>query len=85
MEPTAKAPEIRFIRLKEVMAICGMSRSAIYSAIKKGQFPPQVKLTGRSTAWLKSEVIAWGESRIQAARIRAAENTPCVGARHAGV
>jgi prophage regulatory protein len=68
METKVEAVKIVFIRLKEVMAICGMSRSAIYGAIKKGQFPAQVKLYGRSSAWLHSEVTAWGESRVQAAR-----------------
>jgi predicted DNA-binding transcriptional regulator AlpA len=32
--------EIRFIRLKEVLAICGKSRSSVYDAIKKGNFHP---------------------------------------------
>lgn len=68
METTEKEATIMFIRLKDVMAMCGMSRSAIYGAIKKGAFPAQVKLSERSSAWLQSEVTAWGESRIKAAR-----------------
>lgn len=68
METKVEAVKIVFIRLKEVMAICGMSRSAIYGAIKKGDFPAQIKLCGRSSAWLHSEVMAWGESRVQAGR-----------------
>ena len=71
MEHDALASEIRLIRLKEVMSICGMSRSSVYLAIKKGQFPSPVKLSTRSIAWLKSEVIAWAESRVKATRGRA--------------
>lgn len=74
MEQDALASEIRFIRLKEVMSICGMSRSSVYDAIKKGQFPPPIKLSTRSIAWLKSEVIAWVESRVKATRGRAVVN-----------
>jgi hypothetical protein len=36
--------DVRFIRLKEVLAICGMSRSSVYESIKKGAFPAPVKL-----------------------------------------
>jgi prophage regulatory protein len=73
MEQDALASEIRFIRLKEVMSICGMSRSSVYGAIKKGQFPSPVKLSARSIAWLKSDVIAWVESRVKATRDKVAD------------
>lgn len=68
MEATTEKASNKFIRIKEVMAMCGMSRSAIYGAIKKGEFPAQIKLSERSSAWLHSEIAAWGESRIKAAR-----------------
>jgi prophage regulatory protein len=48
--------EIRFIRVGEVLAICGKSRSSVYDAITKGHFPKPVKLHGRSSGWLRSEV-----------------------------
>ncbi|WP_426056602.1 helix-turn-helix transcriptional regulator [Janthinobacterium sp. PSPC2-1] len=51
--------EERFIRLAEVLAICGKSRSSIYEGIKEGTFPAPVKLKGRSSAWLKSEIRHW--------------------------
>ena len=60
--------EIRFIRLKEVLAICGKSRSSVYDAIKKGDFPRPVKLQGRSSAWIKSEVDEWAAQCIRASR-----------------
>ena len=61
--------DIRFIRLKEVMAICGKSRSSVYDAIKRGAFPRPVKLQGQSTAWIKSEV----EQGLCSASVPAAE------------
>ena len=39
--------DVRFLRLKEVLAICGKSRSSVYDAIRKGDFPKPVMLSGR--------------------------------------
>lgn len=58
--------DVRFLRLKEVLAICGKSRSSVYDAIKKGDFPKPVKLSGRSSAWIKSEVEQWAVDCIRA-------------------
>ena len=74
MEQDALASKIRLIRLKEVMSICGMSRSSVYLAIKNGQFPSPIKLSTRSIAWLRNAVIAWVESRVKATRGRAVGN-----------
>jgi prophage regulatory protein len=68
METKAEKATIIFIRIKQVMAMCGMSRSAIYGAMRKGEFPAQVKISERSCAWLHSEVAAWGDARVKAAR-----------------
>lgn len=64
----ASRQEIRFMRLPEVLALCGKSRSSIYAAIKKGEFPAPVKLSSRSSAWIRSEIAAWAESRVKASR-----------------
>ena len=53
----------RIIRINEVMAMTGLSRSGIYAAIKEGTFPAQLKLSVRSSGWLESEVIAWRDKR----------------------
>ena len=61
-------PEIRFIRIKEVTAICGMSKTTVYEAIKHAGFPKPVRLYGRTTAWVKSEVLQWVQLRADAFR-----------------
>lgn len=66
---SASRQEIRFMRLPEVLALCGKSRSSIYAAIKKGEFPAPVKLSTRSSAWIQSEIAAWAESRVKASRV----------------
>ena len=58
--------DARLIRLREVMAKTGLSRSYVYALAQKGQFPQPVKLTERSSAWVQAEVQEWIDSRIQA-------------------
>lgn len=58
--------EERFIRLAEVLATCGKSRSSVYEGIKDGTFPAPVKLKGRSSAWLKSEILQWMQACVAA-------------------
>lgn len=53
----------RIMKLREVSAMTGLSRSSIYALIKKGSFPAQVKLSIRSAGWFWSEVKGWLESR----------------------
>ena len=53
----------RIIKLPEVMTMTGLSRSSIYSLIKKGDFPAQIKLSIRSSGWFWKEINGWLESR----------------------
>ncbi|PCH64451.1 MAG: AlpA family transcriptional regulator [Gammaproteobacteria bacterium] len=56
----------KILRLKEVKAVTGLSRSTIYAEMAKGEFPKQVQLTGnRSVGWHESVIIQWIESRQQ--------------------
>jgi len=52
------------IRLPEVKARTGLSRSCIYEAMSDGRFPRPVKITARASAWVESEVQKWIEERI---------------------
>ena len=54
------------LRLRQVMAACGKSRSAIYKDINRGLFPRQIKLTGRAAGWSRNEIEAWLEDRKRA-------------------
>lgn len=62
-------PAPQLIRLKDVMALCGISRSSIYDGMKKGEFPACVKAGGRSSAWVKSEIDDWISGCIRASRM----------------
>ena len=54
----------RIVRLNEVKAMTGLSRSTIYAQIAKGNFPKQVQLTGaRSIGWYEHAIEQWLASR----------------------
>jgi len=55
----------RFLRLANVIARTGLSRSSIYLGISKGTFPQTVGLGTRSVAWLESEIDAWVQTQIE--------------------
>jgi prophage regulatory protein len=63
MQTSSFRNQDRIIRITEVMAMTGLSRSGIYAAIKMGTFPAQLKLSVRSSGWLESEVVAWRDRR----------------------
>ena len=52
------------LRLPQVKARTGLSRSEIYRRVQSGDFPAPVKLGERASAWPEHEVIAWCEARI---------------------
>lgn len=63
----ATAPQ-RILRLRQVMARTGLSRSTIYEHISRGRFPKQVSLGPQSVGWVEREIDGWINSRIQASR-----------------
>lgn len=63
MPVSETAPE-RFIRLPEVIHLCGLSRSSIYDLIRRDAFPRQISLGGKNVAWAQSEISAWMADRI---------------------
>ena len=66
--PALSTPELCFIRLNEVLSICGKSRSSVYESIKNGNFPAPVKVGGRSSAWVKREVLEWAQNCVDVSR-----------------
>ena len=53
----------RVIRLREVCQLTGYSRSGLYAAMKRGDFPQGVKLGPHATGWRETDVRAWLQSR----------------------
>jgi prophage regulatory protein len=64
----------KLLRIKEVTARCGISRSFVYQRAALGDFPAPVKLSpGRRgpVAWRESDINAWIESRQLAVEAKA--------------
>ena len=56
---TENQAQIRAMRLEEVIEKIGVGRTTLYTLIKEGDFPRQVKYGGRASRWLEHEVDAW--------------------------
>jgi prophage regulatory protein len=56
------------LRLPNVKASTGLSRSTIYLRISQGTFPKPVKLGGRAVGWVQTEVQEWLQRQIEASR-----------------
>ena len=55
---------MKLIRLAEVTARTGKTRSRIYEAMAAGEFPRPVKIGERAIAFVEAEVEEWIASRI---------------------
>ena len=62
--------EHHILRLKDVIAMTGLSRSTIYLRMDQGKFPQQINLGSRAVGWVSSEVNEWIDERIKESRLR---------------
>jgi len=51
------------IKLPQVMQMTTLSRATVYRLIAKGEFPEQIKLSERASAWIEDEVLEWLKTR----------------------
>lgn len=58
----------QILRLPEVKARTGLSRSTIYNYIQKGAFPSPISLGPRAVGWIESEIEGWLRKRICGSR-----------------
>ena len=54
------------IKLPKVKELTTFSSATIYRLIKKGEFPEQIKLTERSSAWSLEEIYNWIDQKKDA-------------------
>ena len=54
------------IKLPEVKELTTFSSATIYRLMSEGEFPKQIKLAERSSAWLLEEVNSWIEVKKDA-------------------
>jgi len=54
---------MRFLRIRHVMQLTGLSRMTIYRLELAGEFPKRRQLSKHSVAWLDTDMAQWAESR----------------------
>jgi prophage regulatory protein len=54
---------MRLLRIKQVLAMTGLSRMTIYRLEGAGLFPARRKLGKNSVAWIEDEIASWIKSR----------------------
>lgn len=59
---------LSFLRLPEVKALTGLSKTSLYTMIRDRNFPAPVRLGPRAVAWVRSEVRQWAVERVHASR-----------------
>lgn len=57
-----------FLRLKQVKLQTGFSRSWIYEAIRRGDFPAPISIGARAVAWTEQSIAEWQALRIEQSR-----------------
>lgn len=76
MSNTQDKQLIEFIRLPEVRKLTGLSTATIYRMAVNGKFPKQVKIGDSAVAWVKSEVLAWNQQKVDDARAAESPTAP---------
>ena len=56
----------KFLRLKTVLEVTGLSRSQIYVLEKGGNFPARISIGARAVAWDSEEIALWQQQLIEA-------------------
>jgi prophage regulatory protein len=56
------------LRLKQVLARTGLSRSSIYQKISEKDFPASISLGARAVGWIESDVEAWLTAQVKKSR-----------------
>lgn len=52
------------LRRRQVEARTGLSKSSIYLAIQRGEFPRPINIGKRAVGWLESDIDSWVQERI---------------------
>jgi len=66
---------MKFLRIRQVMQLTGLSRMTIYRLELAGEFPKRRQLSKNSVAWLDTDIAQWAESR-PVSRLRETAGAP---------
>jgi len=71
-------PAPKFLRMKHLVEVTGLSRAYIYRLAQEGRFPKSFEIVkgSKAIAWLESEVVDWMEERLKERSKPVREGTP---------
>ncbi|HSH85763.1 MAG TPA: AlpA family phage regulatory protein [Methylophilus sp.] len=56
------------IKLPGVKSMTGLSKSSIYTMMRKGLFPKSIVIADRAVAWIEAEIQEWIENKVSSSR-----------------
>ena len=59
-------PTIRLLRREEVETLVSLSRSSIYAAMARGDFPRPLRVGQRAVRWSEADIERWLATRAEA-------------------
>jgi predicted DNA-binding transcriptional regulator AlpA len=59
---------IRMLRIDQVLAVTGLSKTRVYVMQAQGNFPLRVQLSPRRVGWVEADVQAWLAARIASSK-----------------
>lgn len=54
---------MKFLKMKEVCQLTGLSRATVYRLLAADNFPRQRQLSTRRVGWLAADIEKWAENR----------------------
>ena len=55
---------MKFIKIEDVLQMTCLSRTTLYSLIKSGEFPAQIKIRNRISVWHEDSIKIWMNDKI---------------------
>ena len=63
MAHSKKTPNSRFLRIKEILPLVGISRATVLREVEAGRFPPPVRLSPGRVGWRPTDIEDWVADR----------------------
>jgi prophage regulatory protein len=64
MSHESRHQNVRLLRFRQVRERVGLSRSTVTRLQRAGVFPPPIRVTENTVAWVEHDIDAWVRARI---------------------
>ena len=65
---------MRFLRVRTVVELVGLSKSTLYARIRDGSFPKPIQIGAQTVVFLESEIFDWMKDKAAKRITKSAEN-----------